>query len=116
MRLFVLPFSITIKSLLSICLLFELTNGCEKGMLHGLAGRDAAILVVDEHFVEQVEAVLGDARIIVLVHVVLQGHLVSVLDQLRQLLWHIELVSAHVLQQVGSSHGLNNLHELVIVV
>ena len=52
---------------IGVCFFLEPADWLEKGVLHGLGRRDAAVLVVDEHFVEQVDPVLRDARIIVLV-------------------------------------------------
>ena len=84
------------RLLVGFCL--ELPNRIEKGVLHGLGGSDAAILVVDQHLVKEINAVLGDPGVVVLVDIALERDLLRVRDQLDQLLGHVDAVPAHVLQ------------------
>ena len=46
----------------------------------------------------------------------LKRDLVCILDELRQLLGHVDLVASHVVQQCLRSHDINDFHQLVIVV
>lgn len=46
----------------------------------------------------------------------LKRDLVCILDELRQLLRHVELVASHVVQQGLGSHDVHDFHKLVIVV
>ena len=55
-------------------------------------------------------------RVIGLVHEATQVLLLGRLNHFHQLLWHIDLVPPHIVIQLVSSHHIDNLDELIIVV
>jgi len=85
-------------------------------MLHCVFAGNSLILVVDQHFIEEVN---GFRRASVLVAVgdeSLEGGSFSRLDKFRYLLGQVKLVSAKVFLQVVCPHHADNTSHLVIIV
>ena len=106
----------SIEDSLCVSLRVQCSDGLEKGVLHGLCGRDSPILVVHQHLVQEVDSVLCHARIVVLVDETLKRNLFGVANQLDKLFWHVDAVTAHVLKEVCRAHHIYDLDELIVVV
>lgn len=85
-------------------------------MLHSLCWCDSTILIIYKHFVQKVNSIVSDSRVIVLVYKAFQGNCIRVHYKLPYSLRHIDLISAHVFVQIGRAHSVHNLDKLVIIV
>ena len=85
-------------------------------MLHSLCGCHSAVFIVDEHLIQEIDSIRGDSAVVVHVNKGFKGHCVCVLNQLHELLWHVEAVFPHVVLQVLSAHYINDFYQLIVVV
>ena len=85
-------------------------------MLHRLCRSDPPVLVVYEHFVEQVKCILRHASLVALINIAFKRHLFCVHDELCELFGHINSVTAHVFIKICSAHGVDDFNQLIVVV
>ena len=71
----------------------------EEGVLQGLLRRDPSELIIDKYLLEQIDAVLSHAAIVVLIQVAAQALPISILDHFFHAFGHLKLVDAHVVVQ-----------------
>ena len=85
-------------------------------MLEGFLRSDSLILVIDQALLQQVNSFGLNSAVVGLIDEGGQVTLVRILDKFDQLLWHVDLVSAHVILKFCGSEDINDLHQLVVVV
>lgn len=85
-------------------------------MLHGFLASNSLIFIVHKHFIEQVYGFGGASVLVAVGNESFEGSLFRRLDELRDLLGEVELVSAQIFFKVVSSHYADNASHLVIVV
>ena len=85
-------------------------------MLHRLCRSDPPVLVVYEHFVEQVKCILRHASLVALINIAFKWHLFCVHDELGELFGHINSITAHVFIKICSAHGVDDFNQLIVVV
>lgn len=92
------------------------TDWREKLVLHSLSGSNPAVLVVDEHPVEEIDSIRSNSCMVVHVHERLEWDSFCVRNEFHKLLWHVQAVLPHVILQVLSAHNIDDFDKLVVVV
>ena len=76
-------------------------------MIQGLLRSDPSKLIIDKYLLEQIDAVLSHAAIVVLIQVAAQALPISILDHLVHAFGHLKLVDTHIVVQCLRAKRLN---------